>query len=370
MKLFGILRNGAIALGVLAVIHGCSEGPSEVDQTNAGAEPLRNGSGLSERMKGVVELVNILTGERCSGLLLNAANVLTTAHCAARVTRVGARSDDTFALQANTYSWNVDEGSFVKHCLSSPNSVCENRDSGKISTVHLYSLGMSIDNDLAIIRVPAYPDWTFQNDFAEIYLDDITPANTPRLQLYSWGQVGDGNTNPQPKPRTGTMQVLETTSGRVKLKADQVQSCAGDEGAPWTIPSTVSGSGNKVVALESRFTPDTATKCSATNGTEYATRLASKVDWIQSLAGPCSIYTDFAGHSALRCFALDCDGAPPESSNAWDGCRGSGCAVCAEAIDAYPKYFDHHRNCTRNTTCDNQFYRCSSACPAPTDADR
>jgi hypothetical protein len=60
-----------------------------------------------------------------------------------------------------------------------------------------------------------------------------------------------------------------------------------------------------------------------------------------------------------------CGGA----SDGWVACRGTGCAPCKELVDAYPRYFTNHPNCVRNTTCDGQFYPCSTHCPAPTAAD-
>jgi hypothetical protein len=60
-----------------------------------------------------------------------------------------------------------------------------------------------------------------------------------------------------------------------------------------------------------------------------------------------------------------CGGA----ADGWLACRGTGCAVCKEQVDAYPRYFTNHPNCVRNTACNGGFYRCSSNCPPPTAAD-
>lgn len=62
---------------------------------------------------------------------------------------------------------------------------------------------------------------------------------------------------------------------------------------------------------------------------------------------------------------LDCSGA----SGGWQGCRGSGCAACSELTAAYPLYFTNNPKCQKNTTCNNQFFTCSSNCPQPTSAD-
>lgn len=53
----------------------------------------------------------------------------------------------------------------------------------------------------------------------------------------------------------------------------------------------------------------------------------------------------------------------------WQGCRGTGCLVCAELVASYPCYFQNHPNCASNSTCDGLYFTCSDACPAPTQAD-
>lgn len=61
-----------------------------------------------------------------------------------------------------------------------------------------------------------------------------------------------------------------------------------------------------------------------------------------------------------------CNGTPGE----WSGCRGNGCHVCEELVADYPHYFINHPACTRNFTCDGQYFTCNAHCPAPTEADR
>lgn len=53
----------------------------------------------------------------------------------------------------------------------------------------------------------------------------------------------------------------------------------------------------------------------------------------------------------------------------WQGCRGTGCSVCAELVANYPCYFLNHPNCTSNSACGGAYFTCSDACPAPTQAD-
>lgn len=61
-----------------------------------------------------------------------------------------------------------------------------------------------------------------------------------------------------------------------------------------------------------------------------------------------------------------CDGSP----GGWQGCRGSGCSVCTELTQQYPRYFLNHPSCSPNATCAGAHYTCNSDCPAPSQADR
>jgi hypothetical protein len=63
--------------------------------------------------------------------------------------------------------------------------------------------------------------------------------------------------------------------------------------------------------------------------------------------------------------ALTCDGSPGQ----WPGCRGNGCAVCAELVGNAPCYFANHPSCVPNTTCNGEYFECNDACPQPTFAD-
>lgn len=66
------------------------------------------------------------------------------------------------------------------------------------------------------------------------------------------------------------------------------------------------------------------------------------------------------------CPAPACAGTPGQ----WSGCRGSGCAVCAELLVGFPHYLDNHPACVGNPTCAGQFFTCNADCPAPTAADQ
>jgi hypothetical protein len=77
-----------------------------------------------------------------------------------------------------------------------------------------------------------------------------------------------------------------------------------------------------------------------------------------------------ACHAAcsLSCNQGTCEDCSGTSGN-WDGCRGSGCWVCSEAVMGFPKYFQNHPHCAKNDTCMNVFYTCNSKCPPPSAAD-
>jgi hypothetical protein len=218
-----------------------------------------------------------------------------------------------------------------------------------------------------------YPSHTYVNDHADIYLDDFTPTSMPRLQLYGWGRAPDTTVYPLPVPRTGTMQVRTVTPSRIDLNPDQVQACAGDEGGAWVIPESAGASGNKVVALESSFTADPSTRCSQGGTLDKAVRLRDKAGWIRAVLGTCVDLIDASGHRFMSCDDHPDGGSQlcaPASDNTnpnWNGCNGSGCSVCDDQIgSAYPKYFDHHRSCSRNTACNGSYSRCSVNCPPPT----
>jgi hypothetical protein len=60
-----------------------------------------------------------------------------------------------------------------------------------------------------------------------------------------------------------------------------------------------------------------------------------------------------------------CDGTPGQ----WEGCRGNGCAVCAEFVANYNCYFRNHPACALNSTCGGFVGPCNDNCPQPTAAD-
>ena len=391
--------NRRAARGLLLAASLTLAGTSCLTLENDGDGPkskdLRNGSNKTFRFKGLVDIGDdyndqtpTLSGVHCTGIMLNAMSLLTTARCAEKVMRPGNSVDYAKGLRPDLYKWFDDKtfgAGFRKHCQNDAVLTCSMKDNNlggneegddKVEKVRVYSLTSSPENDLAIVTAVFYPAYTNEEDDADIYLDDFTPTDMPRLQLYGWGRAPDTTVYPLPVPRTGTMQVRTVTPSRIDLIPDQVQACAGDEGGAWVIPETAGASGNKVVALESSFTADPTTRCSKSGTVDKAVRLGDKAGWIRSVLGTCVDLTDAAGHRYMNCDqipgsgATTCDPAPDTSSSRWDGCNGSGCSVCDDFIgSAYPKYFDHHRNCSRNTACNGSYSRCSNNCPPPTIVD-
>jgi hypothetical protein len=385
MTYFYVTRKGVLGALLIATLAlagaSCS---NEVDGLDPLTSGLRNGSDQTQRLRGLADisddhndLSSDLSRVHCSGIMLMEGTFLTTARCAEKVMRPGYSVDYTRALRPEIYSWfSGPDGGFKKHCVDGMvpcSQMTQNSLGGgetfftaKAEKVNVYSLTSSPENDLAIFTSSFYPHYGYQDDFADIYMDDFTPSTMPRLQLYGWGRAPDTTVYPLPVPRTGTMQVRAVTASRIDLNPDQVQACAGDEGGAWVIPQSLGGSGNQVVALESSFTPDPSTGCSQSGSLDRATRLRDKMSWIESIIGPCQSYTDPGGHQAKRCGASVCTPAP----DGWNGCNGSGCSVCSSLIDsAYPKYFDHHRSCSRNTACNGSYSRCSAQCPPPSPED-
>ncbi len=87
------------------------------------------------------------------------------------------------------------------------------------------------------------------------------------------------------------------------------------------------------------------------------------VRYVITRGGPWTMATEIAVNEN----PLVCDGI---GDGIWDGCRGTGCSVCAEKLVGYDCYFENHPVCILNTTCEGRFFSCDQACPPPTEADR
>lgn len=74
----------------------------------------------------------------------------------------------------------------------------------------------------------------------------------------------------------------------------------------------------------------------------------------------------------MEAFITSSDTAPmcSGSPGGFEGCRGTGCNVCAEKTGSFPYYFANHPKCVKNTTCEGSFFTCNVNCPAPTNADK
>jgi hypothetical protein len=300
--------------------------------------------------------------------------------------------------------YDVSNRRYLKHCISQPHGGPPDENNGgqascwpvsnpatnKERSIHLwrpYPLAAgNVDDDIAILTsgnddMNGYDFWyTSPSDWADIYMDDFTPTSLPRLQLTSWGSSGKtaaGAMSPAGLLRTGAMATKAVTAAHVDTTADQIQTCAGDEGGAWSIPSTSPLDQQALIGLQSFFaTTSSTSNCAYTNSVNKVVRVKDKMTWIQSWLGQCADVTNLAGHRVKRCAEkFSCDGAQPsdyayDPSNVWNGCRGSGCAVCAEKVTAYPLYFRNHPACVKNTTCAGSYYNCSVNCPPPSDLDK
>ena len=81
--------------------------------------------------------------------------------------------------------------------------------------------------------------------------------------------------------------------------------------------------------------------------------------------GSAGVATGAEGRGVLPPVPLNCNGTPGE----WSGCRGNGCAVCAELVELYPLYFANHPACSPNYTCGGLYFTCNWQCPAPGPGD-
>lgn len=85
------------------------------------------------------------------------------------------------------------------------------------------------------------------------------------------------------------------------------------------------------------------------------------------LSAPVASSSDYLDAEAIAKAEAEaiCYGTPGQ----WSGCRGNGCAVCAELVESYTLYFENHPACSPNHGCEGLYFTCNEACPAPTSAD-
>jgi hypothetical protein len=290
--------------------------------------------------------------------------------------------DDVSVFHISTTGFHQRARIWTKHCIDSPLSGDELRcdqGTGTAKAIRYYvqsptETAGDASNDLGMVVAKDYL-WHDAQDFADIYMNATLPSGETSLQVYGYGMTaafGDAGIY-----RTGSMRVSSMGSKVVKLYPDasSAQTCWGDEGAPFAIRPSVSGSANEVVAIEVfRSAIDYTTACSERNGTvvsDHATRVADKIAWIESIIGPCASMNDAAGRPIKRCWQMQsCAAQPPTAEYAWNGCYGSGCSACETLLGAYPNYYRNHPNCSRNTACSGKTpVGCSTNCPKPGPGD-
>jgi hypothetical protein len=329
-------------------------------------------------MKGVVELITA-DGHRCSGVMISSKAVLTSARCLRPYMPPGATSmGPTELFYVNVTGFHYGAQIWTKHCVDSPHGQPDYQCQGPPKSLNYYVYSATetpgdASNDLGLVTAPFY-DWHYHDDFADIYMQATRPAGENYLQIYGYGQTSAGEEGGI--YRTGQMRVSSMGSKVLKFYPDSVsaQTCWGDEGAPFAIRPSVSGSAHEVVAIHAfRSSINYTTACSqpGTTVTDHATRIADKMPWIESIIGPCASLKDSAGRPIKRCWQMHSCSEPPRQGAEWNGCYGSGCSACANLLTQYPNYFRNHPNCSRNTACTGKTpIACSWNCPKPVEGDK
>lgn len=331
--------------------------------------------------KGVV-MLSTQSDDRqfCTAVVLNRWTMLTSARCVQDLTasRISIEPEPVVGdNRTNAELVKINDGVAVKLCINGQPDP-EGRCNGKVKQfiMHRENPVASGDssNDLAILFSDGYGwknlDTANNADYADIYMGDVPGGSHLELTGHGWSQDGPATFYPY----RASLPVMQVNSGSLLLWASAgARPCAGDQGSPYTVPGT-----GEVVGLHSYNQASGANGCAST-GYVYGTRLRDKMGWIESMIGNCQTALNSNGQPIKRCYvwpddALECSGAPhstPDTAR-WDGCRGSGCWVCAEKVSAaqYPRYFENHPRCLLNTTCDGQAYNCSVNCPRPTAIDQ
>jgi hypothetical protein len=367
------------ALALLAACDGDGSAPGGKEEVTPVMSDLRGGTTTVPPMKGVVELVSP-DGYHCSGVMISPFAILTSARCLQPWIPAGqtsAKGVEAYYIYATNWHWRLKR--WMKHCLDWPFIVEDGACVAGLKPKDLYIYRANPQygdaaNDLGLVFSTSY-QWADSSDFADIYMQGSLPAGETRLQVYGYGGTAAGD--PGGVYRTGSMRVASMGTNLVKLNPDSgsAQTCWGDEGGPFAIRPTVTGSAGGVVGLLSyRSEIDYTTACSLPGSkvSDHAVRIADKIAWIESIIGPCASMKDAAGRPIKRCGQMySCTAAPAGDEYAWNGCLGSGCSACANLLTAYPNYFRNHPNCSKNTACSGKTpVGCSWNCPKPVAGDK
>jgi hypothetical protein len=317
----------------------------------------------------------------CSGVLLNNYALLTSARCMQSLmpsqTSIEVVPSLPFENRINAELISIRNDVATRVCVNASERDENGHCNGKYKQVHMYrenpvASGDS-GSDLAVLYSDGYGFKNLKNDntdYADIYMGDVAAGSNLEITGYGWSQ--DGPTAFY--PYQASLPLQQVTSGSLLLWASpSARPCAGDQGSPYMVPGT-----REVVGLHSYNDASGANGCAST-GYVRGTRLRDKMAWIEGIIGQCETSLNSNGQPIKRCYIsaqeeLECQGAPhgtPDTAR-WDGCRGSGCWVCAEKVPTtqYPRYFENHPLCQRNTTCGGEYYTCGVNCPKPTAIDQ
>jgi hypothetical protein len=287
MKTYARLRNGrsircaALFLAAAASLSaGCDpgepgmEGAPRVDEVD---QEIRGGTVVTR--SGVVYLQ--MPDNVCSGIMLNSATVLTSAHCVRHLLPPGAKTFETTQIDV---SYKFPNG--VRRNIS--RDPTDNQPADMIIYVYPKWNGSlsaaNSANDLAVISPYVRLYGTSDSDYAFIYDDSIGYEN--RLQEYGYGYDAFAGTG-LGVLRTGTMEIgrpLQPPPRRMFTLVNRgSRTCRGDSGGPAAIYATKTGAELHVLGLSSwmDIAESGTGNCATDSGLTYYTNLSDKLAFIQ-----------------------------------------------------------------------------------------
>ena len=382
-----LARAALLLLGVASLLAACDGDLPPSEEVAAQSYPV---VGNWVAGKGVVMLTRVSNSTQfCSGVLINKHTVLTTARCLQQLLPDQINIDHSKRLDPGGFTehlvgsalvMTMPDGTATINCLNGGTASGMNC-AGKYKRIITYrenpTASGDSDNDLAMLYSSGYGYHGIeasQTDdpypyYADIYMGDLPGGTNLDITGYGWSPAGQ----PSFYPYRASLPLMQKTAGSLLLMAStNARPCAGDQGSPLTVPGT-----GEVAGLHSYNESSGANGC-ANPGYVRGTRLRDKMGWIESIIGQCPTSYNDAGQPVKRCYLAadeieECGGAQhlniPDAAR-WNGCRGTGCGVCSELVTEYPRYFENHPLCARNTTCDNGYSNCSVNCPKPTAVDQ